>query len=451
MNKSSLPAEPALEASYLRRWLGLSLTLLVLCFLLNMVMGLPRAGLPRVLADWIGAPRDFTTFADLFFFGLGKCLTDLLAGWMTDASRGGRKTVLLVGAALTALGCLCIGLAIPGGVPVTQLDELARTPRSPATTQWAPFFWISAGMFLTGLGSGFQNQGIMTAMQDLGGTKRRGLAGGLMEAALYYGVTAGTFLGGWAVEQTGQVLVPFLFMAGIAAICLVVGALYTRDTRGLILESAGFARRRPGFDAYRAAMSHPSLYVIYLAGLMSKWVDSMIFGVTTLYLQGLGYSVADCATILAGFVLSWSTISLFSGALSDYVGRKTLVWAGMLWNAVFTLVFLHASRPGDLGWELLLTVLLGCGTGLYYGLPPAIAADLAAVEWRGVAISVYRFWRDLGHIVAALVFIAVYRAYGQTQLAEERIMQVSAGLLVCAAVVAFVFMKETFPARGDQS
>src|SRR5262249_6140074 len=128
-------------------------------------------------------------------------------------------------------------------------------------------------------------------------------------------------------------------------------------------------------------------------------------------------------------------------------GRKPLIWLGMLWNGAFTLVLLFCSQPGNLAWELGLMVLLGCGTGLYYGLPPAIAADVAPVESRGVCISVYRFWQAPGHIVAGLVFLLCYRIYGETLGAAERIMVVSAVLLFLGGVIAFAFMKEALASR----
>ena len=48
-------AAAGLKVNYLRSWLSLTMTLLVICYLLNMVMGLPRAGLPRVLTYYVGA------------------------------------------------------------------------------------------------------------------------------------------------------------------------------------------------------------------------------------------------------------------------------------------------------------------------------------------------------------------------------------------------------------
>jgi MFS family permease len=436
-------SQPALKVNYLRSWLGLTMSLLIICYLLNLVMGLPRAGLPRVLTDYVGASEAQMSLVQLFFFGVGKCLTDLLAGWMTDHPRGGRKVVVLLGGTLTALGCLCIYLAVPGDISEAELT--ARGQHRETVLQWGPFVLIGLGQFLNGLGSGFQNQGIMVATQDLGGRMRRGLAGGLMEAALYWGVTAGTFLGGWLVALSGQVLFPFLIMAVIAIAC-TVAASRTVDTRKAILEPAGVVPQPVGWRAYRLAFTNRSLYVIYFAGLMSKWIDSLIIVVSSKYLQQLNYSLEQTAVIQTGFVLSWSTLSLFTGALSDTIGRKNLIWSGMLWSAVFTLVLLHFSVADNLAWQLTLTVLLGCGTGFYYGLPPAIAADVAPLEYRGVCISVYRFWRDTGNIVSTLVFAGIFSLWGKDHIlqASETILLVSAVLLFVGAAIAWLFMQETY-------
>jgi MFS family permease len=380
----SLPphAPSGLKVNYLRSWLGLTMSLLIICYLLNMVMGLPRAGLPRVLTDYVGATEAQMSLVQGLFFGVGKCLTDLLAGWMTDRLRGGRKTVILLGGALTAVGCLCIYFAIPGDLSPADLQAARSQAKE---LQWLPFALIGLGQFLIGLGSGFQNQGIMVATQDLGGRGRRGLAGGLMEAALYWGVTAGTFLGGWLVTVSGQILFPFLIMAVIAAVCFLA-TTRTVDTRQAILVPAGFTPHSSVWRGYRIAFTNRSLFITYFAGLMSKWMDALIVVVSSKYLETLGYNLGETAVIQTGFVLSWSTLSLFTGALSDHIGRKNLIWMGMLWSAVFAVVLMQFSVEGNLAWQLFLTILLGCGTGFYYGLPPAIAADVAPVEYRGVCI-----------------------------------------------------------------
>src|SRR5438874_693394 len=132
------------------------MSLLVICYLLNMVMGLPRAGLPRVLTDFLGASEAQMSLVQLLSFGIGKCLTDLIAGWMSDKMRGGRKAVVLLGGTLTALGCLCIYLAIPGDLTAAQLETAKGQAKA---VQLLPIVLITLGQFLNGLGSGFQNQG----------------------------------------------------------------------------------------------------------------------------------------------------------------------------------------------------------------------------------------------------------------------------------------------------
>ena len=48
-------------------------------------------------------------------------------------------------------------------------------------------------------------------------------------------------------------------------------------------------------------------------------------------------------------------------------------------------------------------VLLGVGTAMVYPTLLAAIGDVAQPFWRASAVGVYRFWRDLGYAVGALV------------------------------------------------
>ena len=48
-------------------------------------------------------------------------------------------------------------------------------------------------------------------------------------------------------------------------------------------------------------------------------------------------------------------------------------------------------------------VLLGAGTALVYPTLLAAIGDIAHPDWRASAIGVYRFWRDLGYAVGAIL------------------------------------------------
>jgi MFS family permease len=48
-------------------------------------------------------------------------------------------------------------------------------------------------------------------------------------------------------------------------------------------------------------------------------------------------------------------------------------------------------------------VLLGAGTAMVYPALLAAVGDVAHPSWRASAIGVYRFWRDMGYAVGALI------------------------------------------------
>ena len=64
-------------------------------------------------------------------------------------------------------------------------------------------------------------------------------------------------------------------------------------------------------------------------------------------------------------------------------------------------LFLIAVLHG-LGWWFLGSVLLGVGTAMVYPCLLAAVSDAADPTWRARALSVYRFWRDLGYAIGAL-------------------------------------------------
>jgi MFS family permease len=95
----------------------------------------------------------------------------------------------------------------------------------------------------------------------------------------------------------------------------------------------------------------------------------------------------------------WGILQVVTGPLSDRWGRKGLIAAGM-WVQAGGL-FLIAAVSG-FEWWLLGSVLLGVGTAMVYPSLLAAVSDAAEPTWRARALSVYRFWRDLGYAIGAL-------------------------------------------------
>jgi MFS family permease len=55
------------------------------------------------------------------------------------------------------------------------------------------------------------------------------------------------------------------------------------------------------------------------------------------------------------------------------------------------------------GWWLLGSILLGLGTAMVYPTLIAAVSDASHPSWRARSLSVYRFWRDLGYAIGALM------------------------------------------------
>jgi MFS family permease len=64
-------------------------------------------------------------------------------------------------------------------------------------------------------------------------------------------------------------------------------------------------------------------------------------------------------------------------------------------------LFLTAASSQFSGW-LIGSLLLGVGTAMVYPSLLAVVSDVAHPSWRARALSVYRFWRDLGYAIGAL-------------------------------------------------
>jgi MFS family permease len=86
-------------------------------------------------------------------------------------------------------------------------------------------------------------------------------------------------------------------------------------------------------------------------------------------------------------------------------------------------------------------VLLGVGTALVYPTLLAAISDVAHPQWRASAVGVYRFWRDLGYAVGALLAGAIADLLGLLWAIG------SVGLLTFASgVVVLASMTETLAA-----
>jgi MFS family permease len=348
--------------------------------LVGAMVGLERSVLPLVGKHDFGLRSSATILAFVVAFGAAKAVTNLAAGDL--AERLGRKRLLVAGW-LVAL-------------PV------------PLLIAFAPSWWfIVAANLLLGVNQGLAWSMTVVMKIDLSGPERRGLALGLNEAAGYLGVAATAFVTGALAASYAPRTVVWVGAAVIAAAGLLLSLIAVRDTgRHVALEQEAHAGERPPSATLRDALVQtslrdPVLRVCSQAGLVNNLNDALAWGLAPLYLAAHGASVREIATVAAAYPVVWGGGQLASGWLSDHTGRKPLIAAGMIVQAAA--LGLLVAGDGGFTTSLVAAVLLGAGTAMVYPTLLAAVSDGSQPRERARIVGVYRFWRDFGFVLGALI------------------------------------------------
>jgi MFS family permease len=403
----------------LRENLGqFSLLVLINAFVGGMV-GVERTVVPLVGTEEFRIGSEVVVFSFIIAFGLIKALLNLASGLLAD--RFTRKVVLVAG--------WIVGLPVP--------FMLAWGP------SWA---WIVAANVLLGISQGLAWSMTVNMKIDLVGPDRRGLAMGLNEAAGYGALGATALLTGYLAASYGLRPEPFYIGIVYAVLGLTLSVFLVRDTRAHArLEAVGHV---PAGQGPMPSMAHVfaetswrsrTLFAVSQAGLVNNLNDGMSWGVFPLLFVANGVSLEGVGLIKAVYPVVWGVGQIFTGLLADRVGRKPLIVWGMIVQAAGHVVIgLGLAAPFLTG--LVGSVLLGAGTAMVYPALLAAVGDAAHPAWRATSVGVYRFWRDLGYAVGALMAGVVAAMFGLVWAVHV------AGLLTfLSGLVAWAGMSETLP------
>lgn len=358
-------------------------------------------------------------------FGAVKAVTNFFAGTLSD--RFGRKPVLVAG--------WLVALPIP------------------AMLIFAPnWWWVVAANVLLGVNQGLTWSTTVIMKIDLVGPGRRGLAMGLNEASGYGAVAITALATGYLAAAYGLRPAPFLLGAAYIALGLGLSAAAVRETRGHARhEAAGHvaaAGRLGGHLTTRqvarlTSFTEPALSAACQAGMVNNLNDGVAWGLFPILFTRHGLAVAQIGVLAALYPAVWGAGQLVTGALSDRLGRKWLIAAGMGVQAAA--IALTAAGTTFAAWAVA-AVLLGAGTAMVYPTLLAAIGDVAHPAWRARSVGVYRLWRDGGFAVGALLAGLVADAFGILAA-----IWVVAALTAASGLVAAVRMYETRPARPAAS
>lgn len=427
--KTSIPIKLGLRANINQ----FSILVLVNAFVGAMI-GLEQTVVPLIGKDEFGIESNALIVSFIASFGAIKAILNLFAGSMSD--RWGRKRMLVLGWLF--------------GIPV------------PFILLFAPDWnWIIFANVLLGINQGLAWSMTVNMKIDLVGKERRGLALGLNEFAGYVSVAVVGFVTGYIAAIYG--LKPYPFFLGIvfALLGFIISWLIVKDTRNFTLleikeNQEEFAKTSDNqLDNHKKATANErfgnltfiqvfietswknrSLLSVSQAGLINNLIFGVSWGLFTLYFASLNISINDIGFLKALHPGVWGVLQLVTGSLSDKIGRKILIYPGMIIQGIgiwIVLLSVNSFIGNIVGMSF-----LGIGTALVYPTLLAAISDTAHPKWRATSLGVYRFWRDLGFVFGA-IGVGFIADLSTTSLA----IQLVAWIAVASGIFVLLVMKET--------
>lgn len=378
---------------------------LVQVFFVGLTIGMQRTVVPVMAESEFGVPAGSFTLLMTFIvsFGFVKGAMNFVSGRLSE--KVGRRRVLIWGWLV----------ALP--IPIIFL--------------YAPSWnWIVFANVLLGINQGFAWSMTVTSKLDIVSPGQRGVATGFNEFAGYGGVALAGLLTGYLASSFDPRSTLFVFGMSVILLALLSALLFSRETvhwakaESAAHRSGSHSGPRPRFPS--GVSRHPSSIEIFKlvsfrhrtfmalsqAGCVEKFVDALVWAFLPVYLYSRGLSLIEIGWIVGVYGFVWGGSQLWTGPLSDAVGRKWPIVSGMWICAAGIGLTLFAD--GIVAWSMT-AAITGVGMALLYPTLIAAVGDISHPDWRGSSLGVYRFWRDLGYGIGALLLGVIADAFGSLE------------------------------------
>jgi MFS family permease len=355
-----------------QNWKQFTLLVIVNAFVGGMV-GLERSILPLV------AEQDFNIFdkniilSFIIVFGISKAIANYITGRL--ANKLGRKNLLIIG--------WIIALPLPFILMFAD--------------NWG---WIVFANILLGIHQGLAWSSTVVMKMDLVNEKERGLAMGLNEFAGYLSIAVVAYLTAYLADKYGLRPYPFYTGAILAIAGLLMTVFLIKETKGFlnISENSSSPMLKNVFK--ETSFTNHNLSSITQAGLINNLNDGMVWGLLPLIMASQHFTFKEIGLVASVYPAVWGIGQIFTGRLSDTIGRKQLLVTGMLLQGLAILGFMLG---GNVMQYAFLSFVLGIGTAMVYPTFLAAIADNSHIKQRAETVGVFRLWRDLGYAVGALI------------------------------------------------
>ncbi len=354
-------------------WQQFTLLVIINGFVGGMV-GLERTLLPEIAETEYLIAANTAILSFIIVFGITKSIANYYAGAL--ANKIGRKNLLSIGWLF--------------GIPV------------PIILIYAPGWnWIIFANILLGINQGLAWSSTVVMKIDLVGEKHRGFAMGLNESAGYLAVGLVAFLTGLIATQYGLRPYPFYMGIGFAVFGLLASIFLIKDTEHHVNLETKTSTIPLLKNVFReTTWKNNNLGSITQAGLVNNLNDGAIWGIFPIFLAIKGFDLIEIARIVAIYPMVWGLGQLITGKLADHLNRKLMLFFGMLLQGIALIAFITAQSFNTF---LIISIILGLGTAIVYPTFLASIAIFTNPEQRAKSIGIFRFWRDLGYAIGALL------------------------------------------------
>ena len=166
---------------------------------------------------------------------------------------------------------------------------------------------------------------------------------------------------------------------------------FVRDSRHYLQEeveqnSHGYQPAR-FWSTFVLSLKNRTLFSCNQAGLVTKTNDATVWGLFPLFLVSQGLDITRISIVAAVYPQVWGISQLATGFLSDHLGRKPLIVAGMAIQGLT--ISMAAVVDGFPSW-IDVAAILGMGTAAVYPTLIAAVGDQAQPARRASTIGTYR-------------------------------------------------------------
>lgn len=219
-----------------------------------------------------------------------------------------------------------------------------------------------------------------------------------------------------STDQAGAVIGPLLALPllglfhqdyrSLFAVAFIPAALGVATLFAVRETGRGRTAARP--PAFRIPGSPPA-FRRFLLIMMLFTVGNSSDVFLILRAREVGFSAQQIVLLFAAFNLVYVTSAYPSGVVSDRVGRRRVLAAGL---AVFSAVYLGFGLTAGREWVVALFLIYGLHQGLTDGNSRAYIADLVPAEQRATALGLYSMATGLGAFVASAAGGALWQWRG---------------------------------------